>query len=336
MRLHFSDLAIRKLKPPIQGQAKYRDTMLPGFGIVVGQRTKTFFITVGEQRRNVSVGRYPDMNLAAARKTAIKLMAETPSKTRVERLPELVSLFLADCAARLRPSSVEAYRTVLKHAPDISVAKVSKATVPVKTAHQIKSYKALFNWAIREEITDRNPYQHLTARYGQKDRVLTTDEIKVLWAYDYPPYSTIVKLLLLTGQRRGQIWQYDPKWLKGDLICFPAGAMKSGRKHQIPVGPLTKSLLPHRPIEFNGWSNAQVRIRKQTGVSDWSLHDLRRTYATIHASLGTPIHVIEAQLDHSSGMISGVAAIYNRYNYIEEMRSAAATYEARMAELLKV
>lgn len=334
MRLHLSDLAIRKLKPPLQGQAKYRDTVLPGFGVVVGQRTKTFFITVGEQRRNLTVGRYPDMNLATARKAAIKLMDETPTKTRVKRLPQLVALFLADCSTRLRPSSVEAYRTVLKHAPDVSVAKVSKTTVPVKTAHQIKSYKALFNWAIREEITDKNPYQHLTARYGQKDRVLDEDEVRAIWAYDYPPYSTIVKLLLLTGQRRGQIWRYDPKWLKGDVISFPARVMKSGRKHQIPVGPFTKSLLPRMPMEFNGWSNAQVRIRKRTGVMDWSLHDLRRTYATIHASLGTPLHVIEAQLDHSSGMISGVAAIYNRYNYAEELKAAALYYEQRMKDIL--
>jgi hypothetical protein len=336
MRLQLSDLAIRKLKPPVHGQAKYRDTVLPGFGIVVGKRTKTFFVTVGEQRRNITVGRYPNMNLAAARKAAISLMAQTPRKTRVERLPELVSLFLADCRNRLRPSSVAAYNTVLRHAPDIAVAKVTKTTVSVKTAHEIKSYKVLFNWAIREEITDRNPYQHLTARYGQKDRVLTPDEIKAVWAYDYPPYSTMVKLLLLTGQRRGQIWQYDPGWLKDDVIHFPGHAMKSGRSHQIPIGPLAKSLLPAEPFVFNGWSNAQVRIRKQTGVTGWSLHDLRRTYATLHASLGTPIHVIEAQLDHSSGLISGVAAIYNRYNYVEEMKAATAVYEKHLVDLLRL
>lgn len=335
MRLHLSDLAIRRLKPPLQGQTKYRDTVLPGFGLVVGRRTKTFFITVGEQRRNLTVGRYPEMNLATARKAAIKLMAEAPSKTRVERLPQLVALYLADCRTRLRPSSVAAYHTVLKNAPDIAVAKVSKTTVPVKTAHEIKSYKALFNWAIREEITEKNPYQHLTARYGQKDRVLTAEEIKAVWAYDHPPYSTIVKLLLLTGQRRNQIWRYDPTWLKDDIICFPANVMKSDRKHQIPVGPFCKSLLPAERIKFNGWSNAQVRIRKHTGVSDWSLHDLRRTYATLHASIGTPIHVIEAQLDHRSGLISGVAAIYNRYNYVEEMRSAAAHFEKRLLKLLE-
>ncbi|MEL7390523.1 MAG: tyrosine-type recombinase/integrase [Pseudomonadota bacterium] len=98
---------------------------------------------------------------------------------------------------------------------------------------------------------------------------------------------------------------------------------------------MTNSLLPKEPFSFNGWSNAQMRIRKQTGVHDWSLHELRRTFATIHASLGTPIHVIEAQLDHSSGSISGVAAIYNRYNYIEEVREAVTTYEEHFFNFLK-
>lgn len=334
MRLALSDLAVRKLKAPERGQSKHRDTVLPGFGVIVGKRTKTFFVTVGADRRNITVGRYPKMSLASARREAIKLMEDTPAKHRSERLPQLVSAFLADCRERLRPKSVLAYETILKHAPDILVAKTDRSAVPLDTAHQVKAYKALFNWAIREEITDKNPFAHLTAKFGQRDRVLSDNEIHVIWKYDHEPYATIVKLLLLTGQRRGQIWRYDPAWLKDDIIAFPAEAMKSARPHQIPVGPLTQSLLPAEPFSFNGWSKAQVKLREAVGFADWSLHDLRRTFATIHASLGTPIHVIEAQLDHSSGRISGVAAIYNRYNYLGEMRAAVAAYEAHIARLI--
>lgn len=334
MRVALSDLAIRRLNPPEQGQAKYRDTVLPGFGVIVGQRTKTFFITVGKKRRNVTVGRYPDMNLATARREAIRLMTDTPGKHQIERLPQLADAYLTDCRLRLRPKSVLAYETILKHAPDILISKVDKTTVKVGTAHEVKAYKAMFNWAMQEEICGKNPFAHMTARFGQRDRVLSVDEIRAVWEYCHEPYTTIVKLLLLTGQRRGQIWRYDPAWLKGDLISFPPDAMKSGRSHQIPVGSLTRSLLPSTPFDFNGWSKAQVRLHKHVGFSDFTLHDLRRTFATLHASIGTPIHVIEAQLDHSSGTISGVAAIYNRYNYIEEMRAAVTAYETHLASLI--
>jgi len=261
-------------------------------------------------------------------------MSETPRKQKIDRLPLLVDAFLADCRSRLRTKSVAAYETVLKHAPDILVSKADKATVTVTTAHEIKAYKAMFNWAMCEEICDKNPFAHLTARYGQRDRVLTHDEVRAIWHYAQEPYATIVKLLLLTGQRRGQIWRYEPTWLTGDLISFPADIMKSGRPHQLAVGPLTRSLLPQTPFEFNGWSKSQQQLRRHAGFADWSLHDLRRTFATTHASLGTPIHVIEAQLDHSSGSISGVAAIYNRYNYLEEMRAAVFHYEDHLAMLV--
>ena len=335
MRIALSDLAIRKLKASENGQMKYRDTVLPGLGLIVGRRTKTFFVTVGKERRNISVGRYPDMNLATARREAIRLMADLPKKHRIQRLPQLVDAFLADCNIRLRPKSVAAYETILKHAPNIPVTKADRSNVKVKTAHEIKAYKAMLNWAILEEINDKNPFAHMTARYGQCDRVLTSDEICAVWHYSNEPYVTIVKLLLLTGQRRGQIWRFDPAWLTGDLISFPPEVMKSGRPHQLPVGPLTQSLLAKAPFAFNSWSKSQEQIRKHVGFGDWTLHDLRRTFATIHASLSTPIHVIEAQLDHSSGSISGVAAIYNRYNYLEEMRAAVSQYEEHLATLVK-
>ena len=57
------------------------------------------------------------------------------------------------------------------------------------------------------------------------------------------------------------------------------------------------------------------------------MHDLRRTFATTHAKIGTPIHVTEKLLNHVSGTISGVAAVYNRHSYMEEMKAAVASYD---------
>jgi integrase len=60
---------------------------------------------------------------------------------------------------------------------------------------------------------------------------------------------------------------------------------------------------------------------------------LRRTFATNLAALGTPIHVTEKLLNHVSGSVSGVAAIYNRHAYMDEMRAAIINWEKRIAEI---
>ena len=69
-------------------------------------------------------------------------------------------------------------------------------------------------------------------------------------------------------------------------------------------------------------------------MASYTLHDLRRTFATIHAKIGTPIHVTEKLLNHVSGTISGVAAVYNRHSYFEEMQAAMVEYDKYINEVI--
>ena len=85
-----------------------------------------------------------------------------------------------------------------------------------------------------------------------------------------------------------------------------------------------------RPI--SGWG--KYKSEMTDGVNGWTLHDLRRTFATNLAALGIAPHIVERLLNHSSGTISGVAAIYNRFQYMDEMRAAIALWEERLASLL--
>ena len=85
---------------------------------------------------------------------------------------------------------------------------------------------------------------------------------------------------------------------------------------------------------FNGWGKCKEEFDRACGVTGWTLHDLRRTFATNLAALGIAPHVVERLLNHSSGTISGVAAIYNKFQYMDEMRAAIALWEERLASLL--
>jgi hypothetical protein len=73
--------------------------------------------------------------------------------------------------------------------------------------------------------------------------------------------------------------------------------------------------------------------RLTPAVPSWSLHDLRRTWATMVAEFAPP-HIVERVLNRSSGTISGAATIYNRQQYLPEMREAAEKWEAHLASLL--
>ena len=330
-RIHLTELAIRKLPFTDQGQMKLWDTLTPGFGVIIGKRTKTYVTMFGETRQVRTIGRFGEISLARAREEAKRLQLAKPHKNAVTRLPELSTAFLDDCRTRLRPSSVQRYEDVLKKAPDLKLEDVTRSLA--KTAHEIKAYKAMFNFAQREDLYDKNPFQHLTAAYGQRHRVLTDDEMKKVWAYEAPPFSSIIKLLILTGQRRNQIWKLRPEWVGNCVLEFPATIMKQGEAHTIPYGLLTAEYLSP-PYSFNGWSKSKERMDRETGVTGWRIHDLRRTFATKHAELGTPIHVVEALLAHTSGQISGVTAVYNRYNYMKEMREAVQVYENFLSSLL--
>ena len=73
-----------------------------------------------------------------------------------------------------------------------------------------------------------------------------------------------------------------------------------------------------------------------SGVTDWTLHDLRRTAATGLASLGVAPHVVEKLLNHATGVLGGVAGIYNRFQYMPEMRGALLKWEGHIETLVAV
>ena len=86
---------------------------------------------------------------------------------------------------------------------------------------------------------------------------------------------------------------------------------------------------------FNGWGKSKKRFDDTLEVAPYTLHDLRRTFSSNQARLGTPIHVTEKLLNHISGTVSGVAAVYNRYSYLDEMRQAVSHHDDHLAKLIE-
>jgi integrase len=164
-------------------------------------------------------------------------------------------------------------------------------------------------------------------------------------------FCAIVKLLILSGQRRGEISALRKKWLSDDTITLPNEITKNGREHTFPIGQLAASVLesstetsdadflfPARGDSetcFNGWSKSKAALDSLSGVTGWTLHDLRRTFASNLAALGVQLPVIEKLLNHVSGSFSGIVAVYQRHNFMPEMRDAIEKWEARLNKIVR-
>jgi integrase len=155
------------------------------------------------------------------------------------------------------------------------------------------------------------------------------------------PYNAFVKLLILTGARRsevaGMMWReidFDAK-----LWTLPAARAKNATEYQIPLSDSVVQILQALPriadtdlvftlsgrVPIRGFHNVKTRI-DDLMWAPWTLHDLRRTFASGCARLGIAVHVVEVALNHKSGSIRGIAAVYNRYDYGDEKRAAMAAW----------
>ena len=97
-------------------------------------------------------------------------------------------------------------------------------------------------------------------------------------------------------------------------------------------GPSVFSLLGTKP--FQEFSRAKRRLDQLSGVTGWRLHDLRRTCVSGMARLGIAPHVADKILNHQSGTISGVAAVYQRHDFLAERQAALDLWGAHVGQLL--
>jgi integrase len=180
-----------------------------------------------------------------------------------------------------------------------------------------------------------------------RERILTDDEIRRLWkATDVEgwPFGPLVKILLLTGQRLGEVggMRWDELDLDAKMWTLPGERVKNDNKHEVPLSDIVVEILKAQPrikttkgfvftttrdAAVSGFSRAKDRL-DETMASDggpiehWTFHDLRRTLASGMARLGIQLPVIEKILNHTSGTFRGVVGVYQRHSFADEKRAA--------------
>lgn len=346
--MRLTDIGIRSLAIPEKGQKTYVDDALPGFGVRVSQGgSKSFVVTYGAGRQRKTLGRYPDKSLKDARNEARVILGsgqvpKTPQDA-ISDLPGHVDDFLLFCRQKNRPRTVQDYERHLRlHLPrnptreKLAEKFLELSNRPGEYRHAFLVIRTFLNWCVSVGYLERSPLEglRLTVAPLPRSRVLSADELRAVWAHDDLPFTDVVKLMILTGQRRGEITAIKAQWVADNFVHLPPSVTKNKRPHSFPIGPMAKAILERVPFSYQGWSKGKARMDKVTGVDDYTLHDLRRTFVSHHAALGTPMHITEKMVNHVSGSFGGVVSVYNQHRYLDEMHTAALQYEAFIAKIV--
>lgn len=224
--------------------------------------------------------------------------------------------------------------------------------------------RRLFRWAVSRGDIDRSPMDGMETppAVRPRDRWLSDDEVGRIWRQTYhthPCFGPIVRLLIVTGQRREEVASLAWEELdQSELIwTLPGVRSKNGEPNVIPLNALAVAVLndvagsavwPRRGKVFATSSGAGFtayhkgklkldRLVAEDGgepLQPWRLHDLRRTLATGFQRLGVRFEVTEAVLNHVGGSRAGVAGVYQRHDWKQEKREAMNMWSDHVASIL--
>lgn len=229
------------------------------------------------------------------------------------------------------------------------------ARAPTSGNRALATIRKLFRWSVKKRFLDSSPVIEVEAPTDEvsRDRVLTNVELKKVWQATEKmgyPWRPFYQLLILTLQRREEVagmlheeldlveneWNVGGTRTKngiGNITPLPAIAVSLieelkcyGSDFVFPARGQETKTIEDGGRHISGFSAAKIELDQLSGVKNWRVHDLRRTGATKVARLKAPPHVVEKILNHTTGEISGVALIYNRYGYIDEKREALDTW----------
>ena len=188
-----------------------------------------------------------------------------------------------------------------------------------------------------------------------RDRTLSKTELVAVWnasASLTRPFDVFFRLAILTGQRRSEI--AEARWSEFDLDAatwtIPSSRAKNGKAHLVHLSPEALDSLSRVPriddsdlvfttngrTAISGFSKVKRELDSLSGVTGWTIHDLRRTFASLATGeLDLAPVVIDKILNHSSGAVTGIAAVYQRHAYLPQRKDAMHRWGAFVASITR-
>ncbi|MEE4537553.1 MAG: integrase arm-type DNA-binding domain-containing protein [Erythrobacter sp.] len=225
--------------------------------------------------------------------------------------------------------------------------------------------RKFLNWCVERDILEVSPALGVKppVKENQRERVLSDEEIRLFWQACEDvgqPFGPLGKLLLLTGQRRGEVSEMTEGELSGDTWHLTAKRTKNGRAHDVPITRAAGAVLVDvkrfkgeagyiftttGTTPVSGFSKAHgiiaakmaERASEAAGgsvtIEHWTWHDLRRTCETGMARLGIPQEIIDRVTNHVSGQ-HRMVRVYNHHDYANKKREALEAWGDAVADIL--
>lgn len=245
-----------------------------------------------------------------------------------------------------------------------ALERITDRGAPVLANRTASVLKQMFSYAVQRGLRNDDPCRVITktsigGRETPRSRFLTYLEVWKLWkqleeSSIAPAMKIAAKLLLVTGQRRGELvlseWSHVD--LQHGVWRIPSSLSKNGRPHVVPLSGLaiqlfnelrrfagkSKFLFPStrptldQPCEIRALNKALATVTSKVSIPDCSPHVLRHTFSTLVSDLGVPPHISEKILNHSLG---GMLAVYNHQEFLQQRKQALQAWADRLITLMK-
>jgi integrase len=229
---------------------------------------------------------------------------------------------------------------------------------PVNSNRIRSILSSLFSFGVNRGMLDHNIVLSIKplGKASTRKRYYTPEEIVSIWdafELEEEPYRSLFKMLLICGQRSGETRQTRWDHIQKGVWTIPAELTKANRTHEVPLPFMALEVL--RDVKNYSWDSDYIfkspvldnepvdwlqkaagRVRRASKVEDFRLHDLRRTAATYMAGMRTDRTVLGKILNHKG--LAGddqVTAIYDRYNYREEKKTALTKWNTKLNKILR-
>lgn len=256
--------------------------------------------------------------------------------------PYIGSMALADCGTRYW---LKCFDRVKRESP------VASGYV-FQMCKQALKFCRVRRYAVSNALDDLT-IPDVGKKQRKKDRVLSDVELGQLWkaANDNDSfssyYSSLLIILIVFGCRsqEARLSQWKEWDMNMWLWSVPREHSKSGEKIIRPVPVQLREFIKKLKNMKNKNDYILGKLKKPEAVSQWgrlickrlshndswTLHDLRRSFATKLNEIGVAPHVVEQLLGHS---MQGVMAIYNRSQYLPEKLDALNKWTERLENLI--
>jgi integrase len=371
-RRTLTDEGVGNLKPRAKRYA-FPDPEMPSHYIrVTPVGAKSFCVVVRDRdgkQRWITTGPYPAYNIGQARKRAGEIIR---SIREGRDQPDSFAAVAANwrklhCEARgLR--SIRAIDRFISHMTRAwagrdfaSIGRGDVAKLMDKVEHEngtrqanyiLQTFSSMANWYAAREDTYRSPIVKGMRRGTppKRDRILSDDELREVWrlAESNGKYGAIIRLALLTGQRREKIGSMKWDDLDGDVWTIATEAREKGNAGKLVLPDLAMDIINAQerhvsnPYVFPGktershfcwWSEAKATLdAKLPPMPHWTIHDLRRTARSLMSRAGIRPDISERVLGH---VIAGVEGIYDRHQYREEKAQALRALAGLLENILR-